>query len=130
MRYRMQFRMGVQAIALSVFLLNLPSLALAIINNVRFYAFYSNQMSILDQIYYSLFGVILALLPIGVTVYLFFRPMVIVNMVIPLKRHYCANCAMMLPDPLESNCPECGTALPNDLLGVVNQSDTSTVEDD
>jgi hypothetical protein len=126
MKYKTQFRLGIKGVALITFLITSPILLYIIMLAISLFiqgtGMFFSWTDLLIPFALSL--------PTVLSIYVFFRPNLIVNLAIPSNKPYCPECGYPLTKPIPNHCSECGTALPNDLVGAVNQSDTSTGEDD
>jgi hypothetical protein len=116
MKYKTQFRLAVQAIAVFILLLSSPLLVYFMYGVIQGYE--NEAYLYMDWYEYIFYGMIL--LPSFLATLLFFRPNLVVNLAIPSNKPYCPECGYRLTKPILDHCAECGTALPKDLRDEIN----------
>ena len=78
---------------------------------------------------YQIIIAITFLIPTVLSLFLFFKPNIIVNLAIPSNKPYCPECGYNLSKNTGSVCSECGIALPNNLRDEINKTAPSSTDD-
>ncbi|MHC4977174.1 MAG: hypothetical protein ACYTF7_11300 [Planctomycetota bacterium] len=127
MKYKTQVRLAVRLIGLLVALLTVSNLISLIVFGVIGFntAGAAPGFDLLSLMYFVTQTESFGALTCIYAVVLFFRPNHIVNKLIPSNKSYCPECGYQLARPIGTHCTECGTALPNNLRGEVNEESTS-----